>query len=227
MSNARPKDSARSLGRTVEIIATIAMFFALMDIGASLIGGNGLRITDGPDGTDAMITIAGQPSAEFVIDLGDPLPTMVDEADGTVKVFGQAVVEIGEPLTVTASLLDPTPSQRVIWLIWQISGPLLVLLIAWPIRQMARSTKDGDPFTARNERRLWSIAGLVTIGGIVVSMISGSAQTIIMGRSAASELFVTEFEISFLPVIAGLVVAALASIWHIGVEMHDELDATI
>lgn len=227
MSNARSKDSARSLGRTVEIIATIAMFFALMAIGASLVGGNGLRITDGPDGTDAMMTIVGQPSAEFDIDLGNPLPTMVDEADGTVKVFGQAVVEVGEPLTVTASLLDPTPSQRVIWLIWQVSGPVLLLLVAWPIRQMARSTKDGDPFTARNERRLWSIAGLVIIGGMVVSVISGSAQTIIMGRSAASELFIIEFEIGFLPVIAGLVIAALASIWHIGVEMRDELDATI
>lgn len=227
MSNARSQDSARSLGRAVEIIATIAMLFSLLAIGASLLGGNGLRITDGPDGTDAMITIVGQPSAEFGIDLGNPLPTMVDEADGTVKVFGQAVVEVGEPLTVTASLLDPTPSQRVIWLVWQVSGPVLLLLVAWPIRQMARSTKDGDPFTARNERRLWSIAGLVALGGVFVSVISGSAQTIIMGRSAAADLFVIEFEISFLPVIAGLVVAALASIWHIGVEMRDELDATI
>jgi hypothetical protein len=48
-----------------------------------------------------------------------------------------------------------------------------------------------------------------------------------MGRSAASELFIIEFEISFLPIIAGLVIAALASIWHIGVDMRDELDATI
>jgi len=227
MANDRPKDSARSLGRAVEIIATIAMLFALIAIVASLVGGNGLRITDRPDGTDAMMTIVAQPSAEFDIDLGNPLPTTVDEADGTVSVFGQAVVEVGEPLTVTASLLNPGLAQRILWLIWQISGPLLLLLVAWPIRQMARSTKDGDPFTARNERRLWSIAGLVMVGGIVVSMISGSAQTIIMGRSAASELFIIEFEISFLPIIAGLVIAALASIWHIGVDMRDELDATI
>lgn len=227
MSNARPKYSARSLGRAVEIIATIAMLFALIAIGASLVGGNGSRITNGPDGTDAMMTVVGRPSPEFDIDLGNPLPTTVDEADGTVKVFGQAAVEVGEPLTVTASLLDPTRSQRVIWLIWQVSGPLLLLFIAWPIRQMARSTKEGDPFTAKNERRLWSIAGLVIIGGTLVSVISGSAQTIIMGRSAASELFIIEFEISFLPVIAGLVIAALASIWHIGVDMRDELHATI
>ncbi len=106
MSNDRSQPSARSLGRAVESIAIVAMIFALLDIGASLIGGNGLRITDGPDGTNAMMTVVGQPSAEFDIDLGNPLPPMVDEADGTVKVFGQAPVQVGEPLTVTASLLE-------------------------------------------------------------------------------------------------------------------------
>lgn len=227
MTNARSGDSPRSYARIVEFIATITMVVATLAIVATLIGGNGLRITDSPDGTDAMITIVGRSSSEFDIDLGNPLPTMVDEADGTVKVFGLPVVEVGDPVTVTASMLDPTRSQRVIWLIWVISAPLLVLLVAWPIRQMARSAKNGDPFTAANERRLWTISGLVSIGGVLVSLIGGSAETIIMGRSAASELFDIEFEISFLPIAAGLVISALASVWHVGVEMRDELDATI
>ena len=100
-------------------------------------------------------------------------------------------------------------------------------MIAWPIRQMARSTKSGDPFTAENERRLWTISGLVSVGGVIVSLIGGSAETIIMGRSAAADLFDVEFEISFLPIAAGLVVSALASIWHQGVAMREELEATI
>lgn len=226
MSTDRPQDSTRSLGRAVEIIATITMLFALVGIAASLVGGNGLRITDRPNGKDAMMTITAEPSSKFDIDLGNPLPTMVDD-DGTVSVFGQGVVEVGEPLTVTASLLDPTPSQRIIWLIWQVSDLLLLLLVVWPIRQMARSTKNGVPFTARNERRLWSISGLVMIGGVLVGMFDGVAETFILGSSAAADLFNVGFEISFLPIIAGLVIAALASIWHIGVDMRDELDATI
>ncbi len=226
MSTNRPQDSTRSLGRAVEIIATITMFFALVGIAASLVGGNGLRITDRPNGKDAMMTITAEPSSKFDIDLGNPLPTMVDD-DGTVSVFGQGVVEVGEPLTVTASLLDPTPSQRIIWLIWQVSDLVLLLLVVWPIRQMARSTKNGVPFTARNERRLWSISGLVMIGGVLVGMFDGVAETFILGSSAAADLFNVGFEISFLPIIAGLVIAALASIWHIGVDMRDELDATI
>lgn len=219
-------NAPRSHTSTIEILIMITMAVAALAILVILIGGNGLRITDRPDGNDAMITIDGRPSAEFDIDLGDPLPTMVDD-DGNVSVSGQPVVEVGTPITVTASMLDPTPSQRVVWLIWQVSGPLLVFLIAWPVLQMARSARFGDPFTAANERRLWWLAGLVSIGGTLVSMISGSAETVIMGRSAAADLFDIEFEISFLSIAAGLVISALASIWHVGVLMRDELDATI
>lgn len=225
MTSTSPED-LRSYGRTIEIIVTIVMGVTALAVVAILIGGNGLRITDRPDGQDAMMTVSGSPSSQFDIDLGDPLPTMVDD-DGIVSVSGQPVVEVGEPLSITASMLDPTLSQRIVWLVWQASAPLLVLLIAWPIRQMARSTKSGDPFTAENERRLWTISGLVSVGGVIVSLIGGSAETIIMGRSAAADLFDVEFEISFLPIAAGLVVSALASIWHQGVAMREELEATI
>jgi len=226
MSDTRSGDSPRSYSRIVELLATVTMVVATVAIIATLIGGNGLRLTDRPNGTDAMMTIAGQPSPEFDIDLGNPFPITVDD-DGITSVFGQPVVEVGEPLTLTASMLDPTPSQRVIWLVWRTSGPLLFLLVAWPIRKMARSARVGDPFTAANERRLWVIAGLVSIGGTIVTMIAGSAETIIMGQSAAADLFAIEFEISFLPIAAGLFISALASIWHVGVAMRNELDATI
>ncbi len=226
MSNDHPEGSARSFGRAIEIIATIAIIFATIGVIAPLIGGNGLRITDQPDGSEAMMSVTAEPSSEFEIDLGNPLPTTVDDF-GDVSVFGQAVVEVGDPLTVTADMLDPTPSQRVVWLLWQVSGPLLALLIAWPVRQMARSTRTGDPFTVENERRLWRISALVIGGGFAVSLIAGVAQMIIVQRSAAADLFDPELTIDFIPIIIGLVIAALASIWHLGVVMRDELDATI
>lgn len=226
MSDVHSRDSTRPFGRAIEIIATITMLFAVVGIVGPLVGGNGLRITSRPDGSNAMMAVVGSPSSEFPIDLGDPLPTTVDDF-GDVSVFGQAVVEVGDPFTVTVSMLDPTPSQRVLWLIWQVSGPLLVLLVAWPIRQMARSTRSGDPFTAENERRLWRIAGLVLVGGFLVGVIAGFAKTIIVQRSAAADLFDISVTLQFSPVVIGLVVAALASIWHQGVAMRDELDATI
>lgn len=226
MATVVTRSSSSSLGRVIEVISVIAMAFAILAIIAPLIGGNGLRITDRPDGADAMITVAGSPSSAFDIDLGDPLPTTIDD-DGDVTVSGQPVVEVGDPLTVTAGMLDPTPSQRILWLLWQVSGPILVLLIAWPIRQMARSTNTGDPFTAQNVRRLWRISALVMGGGVAVGTLTGFAQTFIIQRSAAADLFDIEMTLDLSPVLIGLVIAALASIWQHGVSMRDELDATI
>lgn len=226
MSDVHSEGSSRSLGRTIEILATIAMALAAIGIVGPLVGGNGLRLTERPNGSDAMMTIAGSPSPAFEVELGDQLATVVDD-DGSVSVADQAGVEVGEPITVSALLLDPTPSQRVPWLIWQISGPLLALLIAWPIRQMARSTYAGDPFTVENERRLWRISGLVIGGGVAVNVIGGIARDFILQRSAAADLFALEVTLDFLPVVFGLLIAALASIWRHGVAMRDELDATI
>ena len=226
MSDVQAEGSTRSFGRVIEVIATISMVFATIGVVAPLVGGNGLRITGRPDGSEAMMSVTTEPSSAFNIDLGNPLPTMVDDL-GEVSVFGQAVVEVGDPLTATAYMLDPTSLQRVVWLLWQVSGPLLALLIAWPLLQMARSTRAGNPFTVENERRLWRISGLVIGGGFVAGLIAGVAQTIIVQRSAAADLFNIELTIDFIPIIVGLVIAALASIWHQGVAMHDELDATI
>lgn len=224
MSVPQPEGSSRSLGRTIEIIATIAMAFAVIAIIAPLIGTNGLRITDSPNQRDAAMTVVGTPV--FAVDVGDPLPTQVDD-DGTVNVGGQPVVEIVEPVTVTAAMLDPTASQRIAWLIWQVSGPLLALAIALPIRQMARSTYAGDPFTTANERRLWRLSGLVMVGGILVGIVGGIARMLILQRSAAADLFEIEFTLDFSPIFIGLVIAALASVWRVGVGMRDELDATV
>ncbi|MGB3733683.1 MAG: DUF2975 domain-containing protein [Ilumatobacter sp.] len=226
MSSLLTKGSSASLGRTIEIFASIVMAFAVLGIVAPLIGGNGLRITDRPDGDDAMIEVVGSPSSAFDIDLGDPLPTTVDD-DGNVSIRGQAVVEVGDPVTVAASMLDPTAAQRVVWLLWQISEPLLVLLIAWPIRQMARSTNTGDPFTTENVRRLWRISVLVMAGGVAVEAIANVAKMIIVQRSAAADLFAIEASLDLSPIFIGLVIAALASIWQQGVAMREELDATI
>jgi hypothetical protein len=199
------------------------MAFMAVAIIATIGGVNGLRAFGGPDGADPVMSIVADVQAP--LDLDDLLPITVDDT-GRVSVFGQAPVRATSP-TATIEFLDPSASQRVIWLIWQVSGPVLGLLVAWPVLQMARSTRAGDPFTPANERRLWTVAILVAVGGIGYSMVAGFARMLLVQRSAAADLFAIVFEISFLPIIAGVVIAALASIWRIGVSLRDDVDGTI
>lgn len=223
MSTTGNDRSHARLGRSVEVITWIAMGFMAVAIVAIIIGTNGLRLTDEPDGVDAVMSVDAE--VRTPLDLNEVLPITVDDT-GRVSVFGQAPVRAASP-TATVEFLDPTASQRVIWLIWQLCSPLLGLLIAWPVLQMARSTRLGDPFTPTNERRLWTIALLVGVGGLASSMADGMARTLLVQRSAAADLFAVVFEISLVPIIAGLFIAALASIWRIGVTLRDDVEATI
>jgi len=53
--------------------------------------------------------------------------------------------------------------------------------------------------------------------------VSGSAATLMIQRSAAADLAPIQFTIEFLPLLLGLVVAVLAGVWQIGVEMRDDV----
>ena len=68
---------------------------------------------------------------------------------------------------------------------------------------------------------------LVGAGGVAYSTVAGLARVLLVQRSAAADLFLVVFEIPFLPIIAGLFIAALASIWRIGVTLRDDVEATI
>ena len=223
MSTSPNERSHTPLGRSVEVVTLIAMAFMAVAIIATVAGVNGLRVFGGPDGVDPVMSVVADVRAP--LDMDELLPITVDDF-GQASVFGQAPVRATSP-TAHVDFLDPTSSQRVIWLIWQISGPVLGLLVAWPVLQMARSTRRGDPFTPANERRLWTIAGLVATGGIAYSVVAGFARMLLVQRSAAADLFAITYEISFLPIIAGVVIAALASIWRIGVALRDDVHATI
>lgn len=221
-STANDRSHAR-LGRAVEIVTIIAMGFMAIALVAVIVGVNGLRLTGGPDGKVAAMSVVAE--VRVPLDLNDVLPITVDDT-GRATVEGQAPVRATSP-TATLEFLDPTASQRTIWIIWQLAGPVLGLLVAWPILQMARSTRLGDPFTPDNERRLWTIATLVGTGGLGYAVLSGIARMLLVQRSAAADLFAIVFEVPFLPIVAGLTIAALASIWRIGVMLRDDVDATI
>ena len=190
---------------------------------AVLIGVNGLRLTGGPDGNEAAITVVAE--VQDPVGWDDRLPIRTDDA-GFTNTFGQGAVRATSSFA-TLELLDPSASQRVVWIIWQLAGPTLGLLIAWPLLRLARTSRLGDPFTRANERRLWRISGLAITGGLAYSAITGMAETLLIQRSAAADMFIIAFEISFIPIAAGLVIAALASIWRIGVSLREDADATI
>lgn len=232
MSNtsASPRRQTHSsrLGTVLEGIAVVGLAAAALQIILVLTGPYVLDIRPGgPNvfGSDEVMSVRGE--VNFPVDFGDRL-SWIDTEDGTRDAAtGQAPVELGGPVEVELSFWDPTSSQRTIWAIGQVLAPILVAAGIWLVLQIVRSTRRGDPFTTANEQRLWSLAVLVGVGGTAYEFVAGFVRLALIQRSAAADMFTMTATFSFLPLIFGLVIALLAAVWRIGIDLREDVEATI
>lgn len=226
-STRRQTHSSR-LGSVLEGIALVGLAAAALQVVLVLSGPYVLDIRPGGMNifeSDQVMNVRGE--VNFPIDFGDRL-SWIDTDDGTRDAAtGQAPVELGGPVEVQLSFWDPTASQRTIWAIGQVLAPLLVGAGIWLVFQIIRSTRRGDPFTATNEQRLWSLALLVGVGGTAYQLIAGFIRMLLIQRSAAADLFAVTATISFLPLVFGLLIALLAAVWRIGIDLREDVEATI
>lgn len=213
----RNRRSGSPLAQALEAVLILGLGLGLFSIAATLVDRPALGWLGSTDPTvDAELA--------FPVEFGDRLATIETDAGVTVdRASGQPPVEIGEPVVARFTFTEPTADQRVIWVVWRSLGSVLVVGGLWLTLSIVRSTKVGDPFVRANVKRLWRLAALVSIGGVAHSMVSGSAATLMIQRSAAADLAPIQFTIEFLPLLLGLVVAVLAGVWQIGVEMRDDV----
>lgn len=216
--------TSRSPVRAMEILATIVIVVLAISVVATIIGRSGLGLVDDLPG-DPDMTIRAD--IETPVDFGAVLATTRSDNGPVDAATGGAPVELGEPVSVPFTFTRPTDAARVLWVLWQIGGPIVGIAVTWLIRSIIRSVRSGDPFTRANERRLWQIAGLVGVGATVVSMLEGVARTFIFQRSAAADLVPIGIDISFLPLIAAGVIAVLATVWRSGVGLRDDVEGLV
>ncbi len=207
--------------KLLEPLLAIGMVFMLAGAVAPILDRPGLGLLgDTRPAVDAVV--------DFDVDFGDRFETRSGD-DGVVvdAATSQAPVEIGAPVTAHFVFVEPSASQRVIWLIPSVLPPLLALAATWQVFAIVRTARRGDPFVAENERRLWILAFLIGLGGTLWSMVSGFSEMLLLQRSAAADMTEIAATISFLPAIIGLGVAVLASVWRVGVDLRDDVDGMV
>ena len=212
----------------VRAIGWIRMLQALLVVGIAL--GTLSIITTVLDRPGLGVIGDTQPTVDaplaFPVELGEQLQTSKDD-DGRVHIAGRAPVELGEPVVARFTFLEPKTDQRVIWLLWQVTGSLLVVLGLLIVLLIVRSAVHGDPFVRANVRRLWSLAALFAVGGTGYSMLSGFAAVLMIQRSAAADLAVIRFTVEALPIMVGIAIAALASVWQVGVGLREDVEGMV
>lgn len=219
-SSTHPHTTPRRTVRWFEGLLLAGMLLSCIGIGSVVLDRPALGVFgDGRPFVDA------EPA--FPVDFGDHLATVTNGGQLIDAATSQPPMSIGKPITARFTFDDPSTGQRATWVIWQVSGPLLVLAGLWLMYSIVRSARLGNPFVASNERRLWTLAALIAAGGTGYSLFSGMAEGLLLERSAAAGLTQMAFTVSFLPLIAGLGVAVLASVWHVGIGLQDDVAGTI
>lgn len=198
-----------------------------------LVGPNGLGLVD----LDPRWPVVGQsqyvmavettfgPDAGIVV-RGAPLWT--DTPDGTRDaVTGGPPVEVTGPYTGQVGFFGPTLAQRWSWVAWRAAGPLLAAGSLLLVLRVVRSVRTGSPFTDVNAGRLRTLALLVGVGGTALSVAGEWLRRHLLDTSAAADIVQRDWEITFVPLLAGVVIGVVAEVWRAGVKMAEDLDGVV
>ena len=155
---------------------------------------------------------------------GIPLPFLSDvtvpELDAVGTSYGAAAYDV--------TLADPTVAQRLLDLA---PGLLTVALLATGsllIVAVMRTIAAGDPFVARNVRRLRQLAAVLLVGPFFTFFLSMSAHGALLGDVDLGGLPLSaHLDIPWAWFIAGLVVALLAEAFKTGSRLRDDVDGLV
>ena len=221
----QPQPGSMSLVKVFESLTIVALALMVLGVISIAIGPNGLGLVSGGWIDGEVMSVDAE--LDFPVDFGDRLE-WVEAAQGTVDAAtGLPPVEFAGPVTAQLLFWSPTTAQRTAWVLWKIAGPLLGIAGAALVLRMTRDARNGDPFSPANETRLWKLAFLVAIGGSVVSWVGAAVRAWLIESSAAADSVTLTFTLVFSPIIVGIGIALLASVWRVGVGLREDVDGMV
>lgn len=228
-----PNTAGRARLLAVEAAILVALLMSLGAGASMVLGPNGARVVDFEPrwpivgASQFEMSVQTQLAVEAAVSVPDA-PTWRDTEFGTVDArTGGRPVELTGPFLGQVGFPDPTAAQRLLWLSWRVSFPLLAAGALWLVLLIVRSVRDADPFTATNARRLRLLAALVGVGGSLVSVLGAILRRWLLDNSGAGNIVARDWSVSWLPLLVGLLLAVVAQVWSRGVEIRDELEDVV
>lgn len=225
MKAKQPQSGSMSLVKVFEGLTILALALMVLAVISTAVGSNGLGIASGGWIDGEVMSVDAE--LDFPVDFGDRLE-QIETSRGTVDAAsGLPPVGFAGPVTAQLLFWSPTTAQRTAWVLWKIAGPLLGIAGATLILRMTRDARNGDPFSPDNESRLWKLAVLVAIGGSAVSWVGAAVRAWLIESSAAADFVSLTFTLAFSPIIVGIGIALLASVWRVGVGLREDVDGMV
>ena len=136
-----------------------------------------------------------------------------------------AEAEVGGPVDWTAPLHQPAFAAA------RIGTGLLVTAVLYLLLRIVRTLGAGDPFVPANARRLTIMGFLTAVGGLLVQAARTIGETNALDRieRLAPGLVSTtrEFELSFAPAAAGLLLIGLAEVFRQGTRLREDVEGLV
>lgn len=128
---------------------------------------------------------------------------------------------------VPFSVHDASLVQRLLHLLTEFPGIVLIALVARRVARLLHAARAGDPFTPGTAATLVSVGTLVAVGGAGTWLLSQVAQAALTRTMLAGDRVFTPHDSPLGWVAAGLVVVAVGRIVGRGVALRAELDTVI
>jgi len=122
---------------------------------------------------------------------------------------------------------DPSLTDRLLFMLTQVPGLLLIAEIARRMARLLRDARAGDPFTADNVHALTTLGKLTAFVGLGTWVTSQVAQAVLCARMLTSPPTYQPHHTPLGWLAVGLIFAAFARILDRGVAMRTELDTVI
>lgn len=122
------------------------------------------------------------------------------------------------------------PVREPLFAAARLGAPLLALAVLWLLLKIVRSVGDGDPFVVANARRMQIMGFVIAIGGVVIEAIRTAAEINALDRvERMVPGLMTEwaFEMSFLPVAAGILLIGLAEVFRQGARLRADVEGLV
>ncbi|MGI8686433.1 MAG: DUF2975 domain-containing protein [Acidimicrobiales bacterium] len=137
-------------------------------------------------------------------------------------------VVVPQRVPVTVRIREADTKQLALSLGRDATPMILAVAFLCLLRNLLRSVREGDPFTAANVRRLRTMGTLLAFGvpfGSVTTNIF--EQALASTTSVAADLGSAAFSLSLGGPLAGLGLFVLAEVFARGVRMRDDIEGTV
>jgi len=131
--------------------------------------------------------------------------------------------------TVNLLLKDATSGERLTQALPAFLSAGLTIAVAWLLIQLIRSTQAGEPFTRRNVWRINGIALTVGLGGLMVQLARGVADTAIQTSARLPHPDTLTLDMTFtpLPLVMMLAIALVGEAFRRGVVLREDVEGLV